>query len=249
MSHAQFASSGVAAVELDICWPCHLIWFDSMESTVLSPNAVVELFRQISQHSHDQRKVVSMTAHCPVCRGVLKETRDFVRGGRFTYRRCESGHGRATAFTQFLIEKQFIRTLAAHEIKSLAATVKQIRCSSCGAPVNIEHDEACTHCGSPIAVLDRDAVAKALADYEARQSTAHMKPLGGYDDSLGGALVPKTHVPQSSSGRGAKTTQSQEAYHWSQTIGRDLSEIANDNNSAKDLVVAGVVALIAAAFK
>jgi hypothetical protein len=222
-------------VELDICWPCHLIWFDSMESIALSPDAVVELFRQISEHQSDTRNIVSMTSQCPICRDNLKETRDFARGGRFSYRRCASGHGRATAFTQFLIEKQFIRTLAKHEIAKLAATVKQVRCSSCGAPVNIEHDEACTHCGAPIAVLDRDAVAKALAEYqsriEAKAATAHLPHAASSHES------PHHRAPRPLDAAAPEP--------WSR--GDTLADIRTTAGMA-DLVVTGIAVLLSAAF-
>jgi hypothetical protein len=82
--------------------------------------------------------------------------------------RCVQGHGRASSFTQFLQEKNFIRSLNAVEIKSLSAKVKQIRCSSCGGPIDLEKDTACSHCGSAISVLDHDAVEKALESYRAK---------------------------------------------------------------------------------
>jgi hypothetical protein len=104
----------------------------------------------------------------------LVTTSDLAKGGRFSYHRCPNGHGRAIAFTQFLREKNFIRTLQPPEIAALSVTVKQIRCSSCGGPVDLVSDTACTHCGSPISVLDDAAVERALAtlhDKEMRRTT------------------------------------------------------------------------------
>jgi predicted amidophosphoribosyltransferase len=51
--------------------------------------------------------------------------------------------------------------------------VRQISCSQCGAPIDLEKDSACTHCGAPIALIDPEGVAKALQDLAtARNATA-----------------------------------------------------------------------------
>jgi Zn-finger nucleic acid-binding protein/DNA-directed RNA polymerase subunit RPC12/RpoP len=161
-----------ATFDIDACWTCHLVWFDQHESAALAPQSVVELFKRIHDHQKkpDQvRQVVNPHLNCPRCSSGLKVTHDLHKGGRFSYHRCGHGHGRVSSFTQFLREKNFIRTLSATEISTLSVKVKQIRCSSCGASINLEKDTACTHCGSAISVLDHDAVEKALRDWDARQ--------------------------------------------------------------------------------
>jgi len=138
---------------------------------------VIDLFRQIHAARKEReatRNLVAMRLDCPVCNTALVNTSDLGKGGRFSYHRCPDGHGRAIAFTQFLREKNFIRTLQPHEIATLSVTVKQIRCSSCGGPVDLVNDTACKHCGSPISVLDDAAVERALAtlhDKEVRRTT------------------------------------------------------------------------------
>ncbi len=160
-------------VTVDVCWPCHLIWFDHLESSSLAPGAVLDLFRQIhlaSKAGGSVRNLVSLQLACPTCEAKLVNTSDLARGGRFSYFRCPHGHGRAIAFTQFLREKNFIRTLQPQEISALSATVRQIRCSSCGGPVDLVKDSACAHCGSPISVLDDAAVERALQDLHAKEA-------------------------------------------------------------------------------
>lgn len=149
-------------VEIDMCQPCQMIWFDHLESVSLSAGSVIELFKRIHATRDATRNLVGMQPDCPICATRLASANDLARGGRFTYHRCTNGHGRLIAFTQFLREKNFIRSLQAHEIKALSVKVKQVRCSSCGAGVNIENDSACRHCGSPVSVLDEAAVEKAL---------------------------------------------------------------------------------------
>lgn len=168
MAATVFRTHIDTALEVDICWACHLIWFDNLESVSMSPQSVIDLFKRIHSHRNEPRRLVSLTGECPVCRDKLVQSFDVTRAGRFQYHRCPNGHGRLITFVQFLREKQFIRTLNQAERRSLSARVKQIRCSSCGAGVDIEHDAACRHCGAPVAVLDEQAVAKALEALEAR---------------------------------------------------------------------------------
>ena len=168
MAATAFRTHVDTPLEVDICWACHLIWFDNLESVSMSPQSVIDLFGRIHSHRNDPRRLVSLTGECPVCRDKLAQTFDVARGGRFQYHRCPNGHGRLISFVQFLREKQFIRTLSQVERRTLSAQVKQIRCSSCGAGVDIEHDAACGHCGAPVAVLDELAVAKALEALETR---------------------------------------------------------------------------------
>lgn len=92
------------------------------------------------------------------------------RSGRFTYHRCLQNHGRFTIFAQFMIEKGFVRQLAPAEVKALAARIGSIHCTGCGAPVDIRTQAACQQCGAPIAILDPDAVNKALAGFQAQET-------------------------------------------------------------------------------
>ena len=155
-------------LQIDACWGCQLIWFDPMESVALAPQSVVELFTRIHAAHSVARNVVAMKPPCPHCKSSLALSRDLSRSGSFSYYRCLNGHGRLISFTQFLREKNFIRTLKPVEVQRLALTVKQIRCSSCGASVDLERDTACGHCGSAISVLDEQAVRKTLDEYAAR---------------------------------------------------------------------------------
>ena len=91
---------------------------------------------------------------------------DIGKGGRFSYYKCPGGDGRLTPFSEFLKEKQFVRALNPAEKNRLRAEIKQVQCSSCGAPVDVERGFECGHCGSAITVLDADAVAKTLHELE-----------------------------------------------------------------------------------
>ena len=156
-------------VELDFCFDCHSIWFDQYESAALTPGAVIELFRAIHrQHGHQARPLAERLK-CPVCRTALALTHDFQRTNRISYDRCTVAHARFTTFFQFLREKQFVRDHPAPEIRQLQATVKQVRCSSCGAPVDLGRNAQCNYCRAPVSILDADAVRKTLADLDGKE--------------------------------------------------------------------------------
>jgi Transcription factor zinc-finger len=148
-------------LNIDLCVQCYVIWFDHAESTQLSPGAVIELFKVVNAHSDKQRLPLAGILPCPRCTSHLNLTHDICKSGRLTYYRCPQ-HGRLTPFFQFLREKQFIRSLSPAELHHLRVQIKQVQCSGCGASVDLEQDTCCPYCGSPIAVLDADAVKKAI---------------------------------------------------------------------------------------
>lgn len=181
MDQERFERNVVGQVSLDICYPCNAIWFDSLESSELTPGSIIELFRQIHRHRNAGRRPLSAKSSCPVCARTLLTVNDLQRSGRFSYYRCPEGHGRLTSFFQFLREKQFVRSLTAVELSGLKAKVIQVRCSGCGAPIDLQKDAACSYCRSPVSVLDPDAVEKMLEemqDKEKRRLTRDSAGLG-----------------------------------------------------------------------
>ena len=125
-------------------------------------------------------------------------THDVQRSTRISYYRCSMAHGRLTTFFQFLREKQFVRELKAAEIDQLRATVKQVRCSSCGAPVDLARNAACGYCRAPVSILDADAVRKTLSELDAQERGRKLRDpqevvnalLEGRRPGLGGAVDP-----------------------------------------------------------
>jgi len=154
-------------IEVDLCFACHVMWLDKRESIQLSPRGTLELFRVLQEHRDDARHSLKERLVCPHCRRRLALQRDIGKGGRFSYYACPLKHGRLTPFSEFLKEKQFVRALTVAEQQSVRAQIKNVQCSSCGAPVDVVKGFQCEHCGSPITVLDADAVAKALSELEA----------------------------------------------------------------------------------
>jgi hypothetical protein len=166
-------------IEITVCDPCNLIWFDKAESIRLTPRAVLELFQHIGK-AGSARRPLAGGFNCPLCATALALTHDLQRSTRFTYWRCRNDHGRLTTFHQFLREKNFIRAPSPAELARLRATVRQISCSQCGAPVDLATDVACKHCGAAVALIDPDGVAKAvqaLADRAASPAASDPKAI------------------------------------------------------------------------
>lgn len=166
MTRRDFDGRLDTRVELDICLDCRAIWFDGLESARLTPGATIDLFRLIHDERDRASRPLADAMRCPTCRGALRLTHDFERSGPITYYRCEAGHGRLTTYMQFLREKSFVRAPTAGELARLRSMVKQVRCSSCGAPVDLARDAACPYCHAPIAILDPDAVRDTLAQLQ-----------------------------------------------------------------------------------
>lgn len=169
MERRSFERRPAGTLDLDLCLDCHAIWFDAHESAQLTPGAVLALFRMIHELEDRPARPLSDALRCPACRERLAYTRDIQRTNRITYYRCASGHGRLTTFLQFLREKNFVRDLSPAEVETLRARVAQIRCSSCGGPVDLGRDSQCPYCHSPISILDADAVTKTLAELDAAE--------------------------------------------------------------------------------
>jgi hypothetical protein len=165
-AQAVEAHDGLRPIEINACAPCNLFWFDRLESIRLTPKSVLALFQYIGEAGRARNTLASLF-NCPRCAAALLLTYDLQRATRFTYWRCRNGHGHLTTFHQFLREKNFIRAPSSAELARLRATVRQISCSQCGAPIDLETDTACTHCGAPIALIDPDGVTKALRDLAA----------------------------------------------------------------------------------
>ena len=162
-----------AVIDIDLCFSCQGIWFDSFESLQIAPDGIIQLFKLLRAHRDDPRQPRGGEMSCPRCGKVLAATRDLVKSGHFNYHRCPGGHGRFVGFSQFMIEKGFVRQLTGAEITALQARIGVIHCGSCGAPVDIRTEDACSHCGSPSAILEPEAEDKALQGDQQAEQTRH----------------------------------------------------------------------------
>ncbi|MCE4558099.1 hypothetical protein LXT13_27305 [Pelomonas sp. P8] len=156
--HALPATYG-GTVEIDFCFDCQGLWFDHLENIELAPAAVDTVFKEIHRHRDTAQRPLGATLRCAECRGRLVQGFDVVRSGRFVTHRCEQRHGRFSTFSAFMIE------ITRPEIADIAAKVGCIHCSSCGAPVDLRREDACSHCRTALSLLDPQAVEKAMQTY------------------------------------------------------------------------------------
>jgi hypothetical protein len=190
MAHRAFERRPQGKVDLDLCHACQGIWFDQYESAQLTPGAVIELFREIHEHHVASPTPLADRKQCPECRLPLKLTHDVQRTNRIVYYRCGAGHGRFTSFYQFLREKQFVRSLTPPEIERLRAHVAQVRCSSCGGPVDLARDPQCPYCRAPLSILDAQAVTRTLEELGTAERRRHqVDPYAAIDALLAGQRI------------------------------------------------------------
>lgn len=172
-------------VELDICFSCQAIWFDEMESVQITPGGIIDLFKLIHEHGDDDRQPLRDPLVCPRCDEKLLHGLDVAKhGGKFNYHRCLQKHGRFTTFAQFMIEKGFVRQLSPAEIDELASQVGTVRCTGCGAPIDIRRDHACSHCRAPISILDPQAVEQSLLRYKNAEEKRTTRDIGMLGDAI-----------------------------------------------------------------
>jgi DNA-directed RNA polymerase subunit RPC12/RpoP len=158
---------------IDVCAGCRALWFDGYESLQLTPGATLALLKAIRDAEGEPKHAQPAGLACPRCSGALALTRDLQRSTRFSYFRCERGHGRYTPFAQFLLEKSFVRPLPPAEIERLRRTVGTVRCSGCGAAIDLAADTACRYCRAPVAVLDPDALSRTVDALTAAEARRH----------------------------------------------------------------------------
>jgi hypothetical protein len=152
------------------CVNCSLLWFDASSGARMPPREVLGLFKFIADAKAPTSVALASGFTCPRCKHSLLFTNDLQHTTRFTYWRCAYDRGQLITFSQFLREKNFVRTLSSSELAKLREAVKQISCSQCGAPVDLTKESACGHCGAPISMIDPDGIAKAMHDLNAEGS-------------------------------------------------------------------------------
>jgi len=151
-------------VEVGTCGTCNLMWFDQTKCISLTPRSVLELFQVLGKGEPKTQTPLPSIFRCPRCTDPLTDNRDQQHGIPFTYWRCHADHGELFSFSQFLIEKKFVRHPSPEELAKLRATVRQIACANCGGPIDLATDTVCPHCESAIAFIDPNGVAKAVHD-------------------------------------------------------------------------------------
>jgi hypothetical protein len=179
-------------VTLDLCAGCNGIWFDGMESHQLTPGATLALFKQMGEAVAEANRPLADRKQCPRCQKVLVREVDKQRTTTFEVFRCPGGDGRYMTFGAFLRAKNFTRDLTPHEIDELRKHVQSVRCTGCGAAVDVRERSACAFCRAPIAMIDPDQLQKTISMLQDKElgrpkpggPAVPGKPFAGVDPTL-----------------------------------------------------------------
>jgi protein-arginine kinase activator protein McsA len=175
-------------VEVEVCEPCHLLWFDGFESVNIAALGVLTLVREVVRSHERTHTQTSATLACPSCTGGLRLVRDKTRFGETLQHRCTLGHGSAQTFAQYLAEKGVLRTLSRAEVVSLMSSAKAsegalpskaLFCVNCGAMHRPTRSvqSSCHYCGSAFLALDMAGLLAVVDPYDATQDNAAGKAL------------------------------------------------------------------------
>ncbi len=165
-------------VEIDLCEPCHLVWFDSVESANLSGPGLLDLVERMAAAQSLAHQPLRPQLACPRCRAPLKPVHNQTRWGKSLQLECPSRHGSAQTFAQFLGEKGLVRPLSSadrHRLMSAGA----VHCLNCGGPLDAQ-DTQCSWCQSVPSLIDVARLARALDPEGATEAHAvHRRPAAG----------------------------------------------------------------------
>jgi len=148
-------------VDIDRCAPCHLVWFDTVESVRLSGTGMLALLGDMAQAQREPHRLLRADARCPRCDGRLRVIHNRTRWGSTRQLECPRQHGVYQTFAQFLAEKGLVRPLGSADRAALLARDPGLACLNCGAPVGAR-DARCRHCDSVPGLIDVARLASAL---------------------------------------------------------------------------------------
>lgn len=163
-----------AQLTTDVCTPCQAFWFDQHTDLQLSPASTLQLMKYIGEHSSSSKPTFSQVLRCPRCTAALTLAHNMTRNVRFVYWVCPNQHGHFMSFFEFLKEKSFIRPLSPAEIQHLRESVQTVKCSSCGASIDLANSSVCPFCHSPVSMLDLKEQQRMLAELK---EAAEPKPV------------------------------------------------------------------------
>lgn len=176
MSRLELAGHYGARVEIDLCAPCHLVWFDGTEVARLPGPALIEMLDRMAQAQPLAHRTLRPDAGCARCRAALKTVHNQSRSGRSVQLECVRGHGAYHTFAQFLADKGLLRPMSSADRAALIARDGAILCVGCGGGI-AQGDAACTHCGAVPSLFDVARLASALDPEGAtRNHAVHATP-------------------------------------------------------------------------
>lgn len=148
-------------VEIDLCPPCHLVWFDGVESVRLTGTGMLGLLGAMAQAQREAHQLLKDDARCVRCAGRIKRVHNRSRWGATLQLECLRRHGAYQTFAQFLSEKGLVRPLSSADRAALSSREQGLHCLNCGAAMGPQ-DARCSYCDSTPGMIDVARLARAL---------------------------------------------------------------------------------------
>ena len=184
-----------AALQLDHCRACRLVWFDALEASALAQSAWVALLSEMARGAGaDAPPLDTAQARCPRCESPLDVTAQVSAFGRSVRLACPHGHGQAARDGALLASRGLFRPLQLAERVLLAAEHRRLYCLPCGAPLT-GASERCSHCDSPATVFDLPRLSQALGLHDGAGSVEGDLPLRPWPCRGCGAALDVTRQP------------------------------------------------------
>jgi hypothetical protein len=206
MQGLRLAGHYEVPIDIDLCLPCHLVWFDHDESQRLSASGMLRLLERIAASHAVAAQGLRPQLDCPHCARSMKLVHNLTLNGRSLQYNCPAAHGKAQTFVLYLAEKGVLRPVLVRDVSRLGqADDGGLECINCGAAVpagvsgQASDHAQCAYCSTPLYVLDVDALADLLLrmtpgpDRELVQRQAG-KRVAGNCGQCGAALAPGLHM-------------------------------------------------------
>jgi len=181
-----------STVEIDLCAPCHLVWFDMVESARLSGPGLLALIGEMAAAQSLAHQPLRPDIGCPHCRNPVRTVHNRTRWGQSLQLECPQRHGAWQTFGQFLNEKGLLRPMSSADRVRALQQPEGLHCVNCGGAVDATQ-ALCPWCQSVPAVVDVARLARAL-DPEGATANLAVHRTGARASALGcqacGAPVP-----------------------------------------------------------
>lgn len=150
-----------STVEIELCAPCHLVWFDAVEAARLAGPGLLALVGAMAAAQSLAHQPLRRDLACPQCRGTVRTVHNRTRWGRSLQLECPQRHGAWQTFGEFLAEKGLVRPLSTADRARALQRPQGFACVNCGGAIG-GADTACPWCGSVPALVDVARLAHAL---------------------------------------------------------------------------------------
>ena len=163
------------ALEIDLCAPCHLVWFDTIEGAHLAGTSLLALVGEMAAAQTLAHTPLRPQMGCLRCRGPLHTVHNPSRFGASLQLECAQRHGAWQSFAQFLQQKGLLRPMSSADRHRALQRDGALHCVNCGGGM-AQTDAQCPWCQSVPAVVDVARLALALDPEGAtRQHAVHQR--------------------------------------------------------------------------